>query len=142
MVDPNTGKKVVRVAFTREEASFIGQQGDRIGDVVYFLNPPFQIFDGKVDFLNPTSRDDEDARLPETFDARVCYGAHAYYLPSTKVGGFAVSSPLIMSGPAFKEGIELEQPVNLVDIAPTISYILSIPVPAQSQGRVLHEALG
>ncbi len=39
--DPKKGKRVVSVALTKEDARILGLYGDRIGDVVYALNPEY-----------------------------------------------------------------------------------------------------
>ncbi len=48
--------------------------------------------------------------------------------------------PLIFRGPAFKAG-RYEKPVNMMDLAPTLSRALGIKPPSKSQGRALTEAL-
>ncbi len=141
MRDPGTGDKIVRLALRREEAAFLGQNGERVGDIIYFLNPPYQIFDGRLEQLNAAERTPSQMAKPEAYNARNCFGAHAYYLPTTNFGNFTVSCPLIMKGPDFKKGIELKNAVNLMDIAPTLSHLLQIPRPKHSQGRIIHEAI-
>jgi len=39
--DPETGKKPIALALKREDARILGLYGDRVGDVVYALNPEF-----------------------------------------------------------------------------------------------------
>jgi predicted AlkP superfamily phosphohydrolase/phosphomutase len=39
--DPRTGRKPVALALKREEARILGLYGDRVGDVIYALNPEF-----------------------------------------------------------------------------------------------------
>ncbi len=48
-------------------------------------------------------------------------------------------APFAMAGP----GVRASEPIRgqLVDIAPTICALLGLPLPANSQGRVLHDAL-
>lgn len=137
--DSKTGEKVVKLAVKKEDASELGQNGERIGDVIFFLNPPFQIFDDNLSLLNAAELSRKLMKKPETYNAQKCFGAHAYYLPSTKFGNFSISSPLIICGSGIKKGVTLKQPVKLIDVAPTLSRILSIPKPKQSQGRVLTE---
>jgi arylsulfatase A-like enzyme len=48
----------------------------------------------------------------------------------------------MIKGPGIKKGEELKKQVRLIDIAPTISYLLGIPSPSNSEGRVLYEILG
>ncbi|RKY64317.1 MAG: hypothetical protein DRQ08_07905, partial [Candidatus Latescibacterota bacterium] len=39
--DPETGKKPIALALKREDARIIGLYGDRVGDIVYAINPEF-----------------------------------------------------------------------------------------------------
>lgn len=139
MTDPETGKRIVKIALRKEDAAYLGQNGERIGDVVYFLNPPFTLFDGALEQLDASEVSPELLVKPEAYNVEVNYAAHAYYLPTANFGNFSVSVPLIISGPDIKKGFELDKPINLIDIAPTISQILQIPRPKSSEGRILYE---
>lgn len=139
--DPENNKRIVKLALRKEEASFLGQNGDRVGDIVYFLEPPYQIFDGKLNQLNTAKRTPNLMSKSLIYDAKSCFGAHAYYLPTQKLGNFSVSAPVIMYGSDFKENIELNHYIDLADLAPTISHILDLSRPKDSQGRIIHEAL-
>ena len=46
----------------------------------------------------------------------------------------------IAGGPAFKQGIEAEN-VTILDLAPTILYLMGVPVPDDLDGRILSEIL-
>lgn len=48
--------------------------------------------------------------------------------------------PVIIMGPGFKRG-RYVRAIAPADVAPTLSYVLGIPKPNRSQGRVLREAL-
>lgn len=48
-------------------------------------------------------------------------------------------APFVLAGPGVRHATQIE--AEIVDIAPTISTLLGIPIPANSQGRVLWEAL-
>ena len=48
--------------------------------------------------------------------------------------------PLIFSGPLFKAGVYSDS-AKIVDIAPTLSFVLGTLPPAVSEGRVLSEML-
>jgi predicted AlkP superfamily phosphohydrolase/phosphomutase len=141
MRDPETGDRIVKLAIKREEAEFLGQNGKRIGDVIFFLNAPYELFDGVVEQLNPANPLPNILVQPDAYDAIVCFGAHAYYLPTERVGEYSISVPLIMSGPGIRKGVELKRPVNLIDFAPTISHLLGIPRPKDAVGRVLYEVM-
>jgi Type I phosphodiesterase / nucleotide pyrophosphatase len=47
--------------------------------------------------------------------------------------------PLCLYGPSFRAGV-FEQPVELVDVAPTLARLLGVATPSSSVGRVLSEA--
>ena len=141
MKDPETGDPIIKLAIRKEEAADLGQDGERIGDVVYFLNPPFTLFDGALEQLDPSELSPEILVKPEAYNVEVNYAAHAYYLPDAKLGEYSVSVPIIVNGPGIKKGFKLEKPVNLIDIAPTIAHILQIPAPKNSEGKILDEIL-
>jgi len=48
---------------------------------------------------------------------------------------------LLVSGAGVKHGVTFDHPVEIIDVAPTISKLLGIRPPAQATGRVLEEAL-
>ena len=48
---------------------------------------------------------------------------------------------LMMHGPGIKAGERLQRTVWLVDIVPTVCYLMGIPVPAQCEGAVVYQAL-
>lgn len=49
--------------------------------------------------------------------------------------------PWILSGPGVKPGYQLTAPVRLYDTAPTIAYLLGLPLPPEWQGQPVLEAL-
>lgn len=61
----------------------------------------------------------------------------------THITGYAYDRvvPVVLAGPNVDPGV-YAQPARVVDIAPTLSFLLGIIPPAQSEGRVLAEALG
>lgn len=142
MRDPDTGERITTMVASREESVNLGLGDERTGDVVYFLRPPYTIWCGPIeDLLTYMAADRHLDTEWFTEDQSRITGIHGYYLPNVKVGEFSNSSLLIMKGPGVKRGEELRKPVRLMDIAPTISYLLGIPVPRNSEGRVIHEAL-
>ncbi len=48
-------------------------------------------------------------------------------------------APFVLAGPGVRHATQIE--AEIVDIAPTISTLLGLPIPANSQGKVLWEAL-
>jgi predicted AlkP superfamily phosphohydrolase/phosphomutase len=139
--DPKTGAKVIEMALRKEEATFYGLNGERVGDVVYFLRPPYGVFDGILDALDASSLSSKEYNKPLTYDTKRFFGAHAYYTPETRFGKFSVSVPLIMSGNGIKKGAFPNKIINLTDIAPTLSYLLNIPKPEHAKGNILYDFL-
>lgn len=139
--DPETNQSVIQSVFKREDAGDLGLDGERIGDLIYFLKPPYGIFDGSLNAINASSLSQNYFSKSIVNDSKKFFGAHAYYHPNAKLGDYTVSAPLIFNGPGIKKGIELNKIVNLTDIAPTLAYLLQIPKPAQSQGKIIGEIL-
>ena len=139
--DPETGSRVVEIALRREDAAILGLGGERDGDVVYFLKPPYEIFDGRLDQLNTAEVPPDLLAKGEVYDAERAFCAHVYYLPTVSSRYFTVKSTLIMRGPGIREGVRLKRPVRLVDLAPTLAHLMGIPKPRDAEGRVVYEAL-
>jgi predicted AlkP superfamily phosphohydrolase/phosphomutase len=68
-------------------------------------------------------------------------GAHGKQLPSTSFGIGGQHSAFIMAGAGVKRGVRLERQVRVVDVAPTVAYLLGLPTPARVEGSVIYEAL-
>jgi len=75
------------------------------------------------------------ALLPE-FD-----GAHGKQLPSVSFGIGGQHSTFILSGAGVRNGVALERQVRVVDVAPTLCYLLGLPMPKNVEGSVVYEAL-
>ena len=139
--DPETNKSIIDLALKREDATDMGLNGERIGDVVYFLKPPYGVFDGDLDALDASSLFLKAYNKPLTYNSKKFFGAHAYYTPETIFGNFSVSVPIIISGKGIKKGETLNSVINLTDIAPTLSHLLNIPKPKQAQGNIIYDFL-
>lgn len=68
-------------------------------------------------------------------------GAHGKQLPSARLGFLGQHSTLVLAGPNVRRGVRLRRQARCVDVAPTICYLLGLPVPCQCEGGVLYEAL-
>lgn len=68
-------------------------------------------------------------------------GAHGKQLPSTSFGIGGQHSTFIMAGAGVRKGVALERQVRVVDVAPTIAYLLGAPMPRDVEGGVIYEAL-
>ncbi len=68
-------------------------------------------------------------------------GAHGKQLPSVSFGIGGQHSTFILSGAGVRQGVALRRQVRVVDIAPTLCYLLGLPMPANVEGGVVYEAL-
>ena len=64
---------------------------------------------------------------------------HGAQLPTAEYGMGSMKGFLMVQGPGIAPGREIDRTVYLTDLAPTIACALGIPVPRDSEGRVLHE---
>jgi predicted AlkP superfamily phosphohydrolase/phosphomutase len=88
-----------------------------------------------VNLWGPLTGDVVYALRPE-FD-----GAHGHQLPSARLGIGAQHATLILNGAGIRQGVHLEGQVRQVDVAPTLAYLLGLPVPRGAEGGVAYEAL-
>lgn len=68
-------------------------------------------------------------------------GAHGKQLPSASFGIAGQHCTFILAGPGVKEGGRLRGQVRAVDVAPTLCYLLGMPMPRNVEGGVVYEAL-
>ena len=129
------GKTVVHSVFTQEQARFLPNgwstasmaHPDKTGDVIVFLKPPYQ-FDFAEGGAGPIR------------DTTVWWAAHGH--PPQAGEGLAntnLYATFYLAGPGIRHAVPAH--VRAVDVAPTLAYLLGIPAPAQSQGRVLRELI-
>jgi len=67
-------------------------------------------------------------------------GEHGRQLTTAEYGIGSLKGLFIMKGPGVKKGYVLNRNVWLVDIVPTICYLLNWPVPKDAEGAVLYQA--
>jgi len=128
--DPQTGDSIVAIVLKREEAEFLGLYGEYVGDVIYLLNTEYSSCPRKV-----------SPKIPNGgfgFTAN-----HHGYLHSSKFEDdiFTERAVTIFKGPGIVKGQQRSRPIHLIDIAPTISYLMGWPVPKQSEGAILFDIL-
>lgn len=68
-------------------------------------------------------------------------GAHGKQLPTAKLGIGGQHCTFAMAGAGVKKGLALKRQVRAVDVAPTLCYLLGVPMPKQVEGGVVYEAL-
>lgn len=66
-------------------------------------------------------------------------GQHGNILPAASWGCGNLKPLLSFTGPGIRKGQRLERTCNLVDIVPTICYLMDLPLPAQAEGGVLYQ---
>ncbi len=123
---------VIDRVFTKAEARYIPNGPDstanmahptRTGDVVAFAYPPYQF----------------DAATPGTLVALSAFFGQHGYIPDVQ----NLDANVNMRAAFFAGGTNITQGMfdNLrtIDLAPTIAFLLKVPEPQQSQGRVLTE---
>jgi len=129
--DPLTGARSIRLAMSNRDSEFLGLGGERVGDVVFAVNPVY-VADNRMKFSGD---------LFENLKTGLPDGSiHGQQLPSVDMGkNGTIRSLLIAHGPGIKKGYAMEKPVRMVDIAPTIAHILGIPAPKNCEGTVIRE---
>ncbi len=137
--DPLSGTCPVTAALRREDAASLGLDVDAAADVVYFLAPGYAC-DPRI-----SSTGLVDASLvnaDSVWDANgTVRGAHAPYLPGARLGDCSVDGVLMLAGPSVREGFERRAPIDLTDVAPTLSWVMGFEPPASSEGRVAVDLL-
>jgi arylsulfatase A-like enzyme len=68
-------------------------------------------------------------------------GAHGKQLPSVSFGIGGQHSTFILSGAGVRQGATLQRQVRVIDVAPTLCYLLGLPMPRNVEGGVVYEAL-
>jgi predicted AlkP superfamily phosphohydrolase/phosphomutase len=67
-------------------------------------------------------------------------GQHGNILPAVEWGVGSLKGLLSFTGPGIKKGYRMERNCNLIDLVPTICYLMDLPLPAQAEGAVLYQA--
>jgi 2',3'-cyclic-nucleotide 2'-phosphodiesterase (5'-nucleotidase family) len=127
------GWRVIDRVFTRAEARAIpngpGSTANmahptRTGDLVVFAYPPYQF----------------DAATPGTLIAPSHFFGQHGYVPDVQnlPANVNMRATFIAGGPMIGKG---QIVARTIDLAPTLAFLLGIPLPQHSQGRVLLEAL-
>ncbi len=68
-------------------------------------------------------------------------GQHGNILPAAEWGVGSLKGLLAFNGPGIKKGYRLERNCSLIDIVPTICYLMDLPLPEQAEGAILYQAL-
>ncbi len=130
--DPKTMMRPISLALSNKHAEFMGMTGERVGDVVFAANPIYAV-DNRI-----TAGDlfvDLKTGLPDG-------SIHGAQLPSVDLGKYGtIKSMFIAQGPKLKKHYVREKPINIIDVAPTMAYLLDIPAPKNSEGAIMYDLL-
>lgn len=66
-------------------------------------------------------------------------GQHGMLLPTAEWGVGSLKGLLCLNGPGIKKGTRLERNCSLVDIVPTICYLMDMEMPADVEGGILYQ---
>jgi len=117
LIDPKSGRKVDITIFKKEEI-YHGEYLSQAPDIVFFTN------DFKTGIDATFGHDDFF-----TYDLS---GRHDN-------GKHRLNGILILKGPQFKEETEISG-AEIIDVAPTILYMMNCPIPSDMDGKVLTDA--
>ena len=124
------GWTIIDRVYTKAEARYIPNGPNsfadmahptRTGDLVVFAYPPYQY----------------DAATPGTLVARSAFFGQHGYVPDVQIleASINMRATFLAGGDKIRPGYEAEG-VRTIDLAPTIAYLMRIPVPQHSQGVV------
>jgi len=68
-------------------------------------------------------------------------GQHGPYLPTAEWGLGSLKGLWLMKGPGIKKGVELDRNIWILDMVPTLCYLAGWPIPRDSDGAVIWQAL-
>lgn len=126
--DPDTGNTPFLSVLTKEEAKSMGIWGPGTGDLFLIYNSGY-VWSGPEVVLFGEKR----VVWPDG-------GANHGSQPPTGETAFSSNSAIfLMTGPGVKKGYKRERPIRLLDISPTISKVLDIPPPRQSEGTYIND---
>jgi len=93
----------------------------------------------------------EDARILGLYGDRVgdviygiraeASGEHGRQITTGEYGVGSMKGLLLMAGPNIKKGYVLKRTVWLTDVVPTICYLLGLPIPKNTEGAIIYQAL-
>jgi predicted AlkP superfamily phosphohydrolase/phosphomutase len=139
MRDPETGECPIALVLKKEDAVVLGQWGDRVGDLVYYLKPGYTDVDVDRNRVleMPLEKILSLKDVEET--EQVC--SHHQYLPTAKLSPFSNAGIFIIKGPSVKKGHIRGHPCWTIDVVPTLAYILGIKPPDSVEGRILWDII-
>ena len=137
--DPETNECPIALALRKEEADIFGQWGDQVGDVIYFPKPGYT--NVCFDFSKVPPKIMEGKEVRPLKEIGFWTALHHDYLPNAKLGLFTNSAFVIMAGPGVKKGYRRDKPIWLVDLVPTICWLMGIRTPKNCEGKLVLDLL-
>jgi len=137
--DPENGRRPVALALRKEEAEILGQWGEHVGDVVYFLEPGYT--NVCFDFSKISREVVEGGEIRPLEKMGSWTALHHDYLPNAKLGLFTNSAFVLMSGPGVRRDYRRDRPIWLVDVTPTICWLMNIRTPRHNEGKLVIDFL-
>jgi len=137
MRDPGTGECPIALAMRKGDAEALGQWGERIGDVIYYLKPGYTDVDLDRDNVLRLSVEDI-RRLRDVQPSRETL-EHHQFLPTVRYGGMWNRAVFIMSGPGIRKGYRRRTPIWQVDVTPTVCCSLGMEPPNQCEGKAISD---
>ena len=152
--DPRTGEPVFDAVGRREVFEPLGVWGVRVPDIFCYARPYYLFWDAVLG-MKPrlTGLPDRAVRFfrerPEVLplneitpvDRTVgTLSAVHWHLPVPALDYASTRGVCMLTGPGVVRNKRIDR-INLVDVAPTLAYMLGIDPPAQSEGRVVRQAL-
>ena len=109
--DPETGHRIVSLALHNKDAVLLGLGGPRCADITCFVHDDYAC--GHGNGLS-TAQGYNDTSLSPIF---------------------------IAAGPGIKKGFTTDRVIREVDVAPTVSMLLGVNVPAECEGAPVYQIL-
>lgn len=111
--DPKTGRRIISLAVRNCDALVFGMGQEGMGDIIYFLEDGFHRVHGDS---WSTRRDHADHHT-------------------------SVSPIFVAAGPGIKKGYYTDRVIRQVDVAPTITTLLDVRMPAQCEGAPIYQII-
>ena len=145
--DPENGKRVIKMAVKKEEMKALGLYGENVGDIIFMAERGYEsvatAYYGDPSWGLPVRELYMPPKITKDlniFERTKLFSMHTSEHSSFSPFSEAMRIPFLMRGPGVKKGVERVVPIRLVDIAPTIAYILEVPTPKDSEGSIILDA--
>jgi predicted AlkP superfamily phosphohydrolase/phosphomutase len=139
-VCPVTKKHPFVLVCRKQDAGILGvnENSMNTGDIIFCLRTPFRV--DPIDLLSAGLPDFEDHEWMKEY-SNEHFVHHGDWMPGVRYKGMSDLGVFMGRGPSLKEGYVHKNVFRLTGVAPTISRILDIPSPKNSEGGALYSAL-